>query len=148
MLYAAADAGGKAVLRAHAADRRVLWETPMDASGDLILAGHSLYSAGAAGIQRLTLPDDPQKVVPTAPPAAEVLIPPTTVTGTIQRLLAADQKRSATKLAEKASLSIREIKKPSMLVEGLCPRLDSNQHVTRTVDFESTVSTISPPAPQ
>ena len=92
MLYAAADAGGKAVLRAHAADRRVLWETPMDASGDLILAGHSLYSAGAAGIQRLTLPDDPQKVVPTAPPAAEVLIPPTTVTGTIQRLLAADQK--------------------------------------------------------
>lgn len=92
LLYTAAESGGKPVVKVHAADRRVLWEAPLDASGDLILSGGTLYAAGAAGIQCLTLPEEPQHVTADNPPQPRTLIPPTAVRGSVQRLLAADQR--------------------------------------------------------
>lgn len=92
LLYTAAESNGKPVVRVHAADRHVLWETPLDASGDLILSGGTLYAAGAAGIQSLTLPAEPQNVRPDNPPQPRTLIPPAVLKGSIQRLLAADQR--------------------------------------------------------
>ncbi|MFN5434553.1 MAG: PQQ-binding-like beta-propeller repeat protein, partial [Planctomyces sp.] len=92
LLLTAADSGGKPVVKVHAADRRVLWEAPLDGSGDLILSGGTLYAAGASGIQCLTLPAEPQNVAADNPPLTRTLIPPAAIRGNIQRLLAADQR--------------------------------------------------------
>ncbi|MFN5052686.1 MAG: PQQ-binding-like beta-propeller repeat protein, partial [Planctomyces sp.] len=92
LLLTAADSGGKPVVKVHAADRRVLWEAPLDGSGDLILSGGTLYAAGASGIQCLTLPAEPQNVAADNPPLTRTLIPPPAIRGNIQRLLAADQR--------------------------------------------------------
>ncbi|MFN6310128.1 MAG: PQQ-binding-like beta-propeller repeat protein, partial [Planctomyces sp.] len=92
LLLTAADSGGKPVVKVHAADRRVLWEAPLDGSGDLILSGGTLYAAGASGIQCLTLPAEPQNVAADNPPLTRTLIPPSAIRGNIQRLLAADQR--------------------------------------------------------
>jgi hypothetical protein len=67
------------VVKVHAADRRVLWETPLDASGDLILSGGTLYAAGASGIQCLRLPAEPQNVAADNPPQTRTLIPPAAI---------------------------------------------------------------------
>ncbi|MFN5901081.1 MAG: PQQ-binding-like beta-propeller repeat protein, partial [Planctomyces sp.] len=80
------------MVKVHAADRRVLWEAPLDGSGDLILSGGTLYAAGASGIQCLTLPAEPQNVAADNPPLTRTLIPPAAIRGNIQRLLAADQR--------------------------------------------------------
>ncbi len=92
LLYAAAESDGSPVVRAYDQNRRTLWEAPLDASGDLILSGGTLYAAGASGIHSLPLPADPQQVTPDTQPQARMLIPAMAASGSIQRLLAASQR--------------------------------------------------------
>ncbi|MCZ7647410.1 MAG: PQQ-binding-like beta-propeller repeat protein [Planctomycetota bacterium] len=82
VLYTADTDKEKAqVTRAYdAKDKKLLWEAPVDASGDLILAGHSLIAAGPAQLTALDLPKD------AGPPAVGWQLP---VQGEVQRLLAA-----------------------------------------------------------
>ena len=61
-----------------------LWEAVCDASFDLIKAGDCLYAAGAAGITRIELDDQPGEA-----PEVDRTMP---VSGEVRRLIAADEK--------------------------------------------------------
>ncbi|MFM7056656.1 MAG: PQQ-binding-like beta-propeller repeat protein [Planctomycetota bacterium] len=91
LLYSAAKSGDSPVVKVFNGDRRELWDVPLDASGDLILSGGTLYAAGAAGIQSLRLPADPQQIPADAASQVQTLIPATAVNGRVERLLAAGQ---------------------------------------------------------
>lgn len=68
MLYSAEQTEkGQDVVRAYNAKQKVVWEMPVDGTGDLILAGQTLFAAGKNAISVISLPrdDNPAKVVST-----------------------------------------------------------------------------------
>lgn len=88
-VYSAEVVDGQPKVRAYAADQSLVWELPVDGSGDLILAGELLVAAGAERITAIRLPqaDRPAAVAFTLP-----------VAGSVQRLLVADHKLFAVTL--------------------------------------------------
>jgi len=103
---AEADKSGKPFVRAYNAKRDVVWEIAADGSGDLILAGNTLYAAGPKGIVAIRLPAEPvdqsSLVVSDAnrPQVVQAIAVPgvDSVGETIERLLAADGKLFAVTL--------------------------------------------------
>jgi outer membrane protein assembly factor BamB len=82
-LYSAEqDKNQQQVIRAYDAAQKVLWETPADGRGDLILAGHTLWAAGEHSITGISLPasGQPAKVTATID-----------IDGTVKRLIAAQE---------------------------------------------------------
>ncbi|WP_419189974.1 PQQ-binding-like beta-propeller repeat protein [Stieleria marina] len=88
VVYAAAVADGKQVVRAYK-DEKQIWQVEADGSGDVIVAGDKLYAAGADAIAVVQMPGKGRspKVVQAFP-----------VSGSIQRLIAADDKLFAVTL--------------------------------------------------
>ena len=89
IVYSAESNGQLPVVRAYGPEQEVLWELEADGRGDLILAGDSLYAAGEGTITSIRLPANGR--------SAE-RITQLSVTGQVERLIAADGKLFAVTL--------------------------------------------------
>ncbi len=79
------------VVRAYNAKRKVVWEVAADGRGDLIKAGETIYAAGPSGLSAIALPSKDSNDAPK-------VVWSTTVTGQVERLLAAADKLFAVTL--------------------------------------------------
>ncbi len=91
LVFASATEKTKTLVRACGSDHKTLWELEVDATGDLIRCGEQLVAAGKQAITAVRLPTDGKSKAATI----DWKIP---TTGTVQRLLAADEKLFAVTL--------------------------------------------------
>ncbi|WP_197994932.1 PQQ-binding-like beta-propeller repeat protein [Gimesia panareensis] len=83
-LYSASVKNKQPVLEAFNQQHQALWSLPVDGQGDLIRAGNRIYAAGEASISAVNLPANAEE--------KPTLAWHQPVTGTVARLLAADNK--------------------------------------------------------
>ncbi len=85
---------GKPVVRAYDSGRKIVWETDVDGTGDLILAGDRLYAAGKDSLSAIELPEIRSGSAASSPRVAWSI----PVEDQIERLLASDGKLFAVTL--------------------------------------------------